>query len=196
MAQVRDDAIMGTGRSDYPNQINNVLGFPYLFRGALDCGATTFNDAMKLAAAEALANLAQQAPDAALGEAYKGQKLAFGEDYIIPKPFDGRLLSIIAPAVAHAAMDSGVAKRPIADMTAYANSLHSKVDGSFNTMRHIYDMAKAAHSQSPKRIVYPEGEHPSILQTAQEVVRQNLGHPIVLGREEVVMPLMAELGLP
>ena len=187
----RPDAIIGTGRSDFPNQINNVLGFPYLFRGALDCGAKTFNTAMKLAAAEALAKLAQKAAEAALASAYKGTKLKFGPEYLIPKPFDSRLLSTIAPAVAKAAMESGVATRPIPDLAAYAASLHATVDQSFSIMRQIYNQARA----NPKRIVYPEGEDARILQTAQSVIAEGIGHPIILGRRDVVEANIAELGL-
>jgi malate dehydrogenase (oxaloacetate-decarboxylating)(NADP+) len=189
--EARPDAIIGTGRSDFPNQINNVLGFPYLFRGALDCGATTFNTEMKLAAAEALAALARREVEASLAQAYKGQKLRFGPEYIIPKPFDPRLLSTIAPAVAKAAMDSGVAARPIADLEAYAHDLQGTVDQSFAIMRQIFLQAR----QDPKRIVYPEGEDPRILQTAQEVVNLGLGKPVLLGRPEVVEPLIRDLGL-
>ena len=189
--KTRPDAIVGTGRSDYPNQINNVLGFPYLFRGALDCGARTFNTEMKLAAANALAELTRKAAEPSLASAYKGSKLKFGPDYIIPKPFDTRLLSTIAPAVAKAAMETGVATRPIADLDAYANSLHATVDQSFSIMRQIYNLARA----NPKRIVYPEGEDSRILQTAQTVIAEQIGHPIILGRRDVVMEQIAELGL-
>jgi malate dehydrogenase (oxaloacetate-decarboxylating)(NADP+) len=187
----RPDAIIGTGRSDFPNQINNVLGFPYLFRGALDCGATTFNTAMKLAAAHALANLARVEPEVGLMQAYKGITLKFGPEYLIPKPFDNRLLSTIAPAVAKAAIESGVATRPIADLEAYAAGLHATIDQSFAIMRDMLVLAK----QDPKRVVYPEGEDPRILQAAQAVVTQGIAHPIVLGRTEVVKAHIAELGL-
>jgi malate dehydrogenase (oxaloacetate-decarboxylating)(NADP+) len=187
----RPDAIIGTGRSDFPNQINNVLGFPYLFRGALDCGATTFNTAMKLAAAHALANLARVEPEVGLMQAYKGMTLKFGPEYLIPKPFDNRLLSTIAPAVAKAAMESGVATRPIADLDAYAAGLHASIDQSFAIMRDMLVLAK----QDTKRVVYPEGEDPRILQAAQAVVTQGIAHPIVLGRTEVVKAHIADLGL-
>lgn len=189
--KTRPDAIVGTGRSDYPNQINNVLGFPYLFRGALDCGAITFNTEMKLAAARALAELAQRAAEPALASAYKGSKLKFGPDYIIPKPFDTRLLSTIAPAVAKAAMETGVATRPIEDLGAYANALHASIDQSFSIMRQIYNLART----NPKRVVYPEGEDPRILQTAQTVVQEQIAHPIILGRRDIVEGHIAELGL-
>lgn len=193
--EARPDAIIGTGRSDFANQINNVLGFPYLFRGALDCGATTFNTAMKLAAAEALAALARKDAEPGLAKAYKGHKLKFGPEYLIPKPFDSRLLATIAPAVAKAAMDSGVATRPIADMQAYAASLRDVVDQSFRIMRQIYSEARQSHAAKPKRIVYPEGEDPRILQTAQGVIEEGIAHPILLGRPQVVEPLIKELGL-
>lgn len=188
----KPDAIIGTGRSDFPNQINNVLGFPYLFRGALDCGAKTFNTAMKLAAAHALANLARKEADAALSVAYKGKRLKFGTDYFIPKPFDARLLSTIAPAVAKAAMDSGVATRPIEDLDAYATRLRGTADQSFTLMRQIMTEARKA----PKRIVYPEGEDPRILQAAQNVINEGVARPIILGRESVVKGLIHDLGLP
>lgn len=187
----RPDAIIGTGRSDFPNQINNVLGFPYLFRGALDCGATTFNTAMKLAAAHALAKLARVEPEVGLMQAYKGMTLKFGPDYLIPKPFDNRLLSTIAPAVAKAAMESGVATRPIADLEAYAAGLHASIDQTFALMRDMIGLAK----QAPKRVVYPEGEDARILQAAQAVITQGLAHPILLGRADVVRAHIAELGL-
>jgi malate dehydrogenase (oxaloacetate-decarboxylating)(NADP+) len=187
----RPDAIIGTGRSDFPNQINNVLGFPYLFRGALDCGATTFNTEMKVAAAEALAALAQAEPEPGLATAYKGSKLKFGPEYLIPKPFDNRLLSTIAPAVAKAAMQSGVAQRSIADLAAYAAGLHASIDQSFAIMRDIINLAK----QDPKRVVYPEGEDPRILQAAQAAITQGLAKPMLLGRADVVRDHIADLGL-
>lgn len=189
--KARPDAIIGTGRSDFPNQINNVLGFPYLFRGALDCGATTFNTEMKLAAAQALADLARKTVEPSLSKAYKGHKLKFGPDYLIPKPFDVRLLASIAPAVAKAAMETGVAKRPIEDLESYAASLHGTVDQSFSIMRQIFTLARA----NPKKIVYPEGEDPRILQTAQTVVNEGIAHPILLGRRDVIAEQIQELGL-
>ncbi|MCP5405760.1 MAG: NADP-dependent malic enzyme [Pseudomonadaceae bacterium] len=193
--KARPDAIIGTGRSDFPNQINNVLGFPYLFRGALDCGATTFNTEMKLAAAEALAALARKDAEPGLAKAYKGHKLKFGPEYLIPKPFDARLLSTIAPAVAKAAMDSGVASRPVDDLPAYAASLRDMVDQSFRIMRQIYSNARQRHAAKARRIVYPEGEDPRILQTAQGVIEEGIAHPIILGRTSIVEPLVKELGL-
>jgi len=189
--QTRPDAIIGTGRSDFPNQINNVLGFPYLFRGALDCGAKTFNTEMKLAAAEALADLARKEADASLSSAYKGSRLKFGAEYLIPKPFDSRLLSEIAPAVAKAAMDTGVAQKPIADLKAYANGLHESIDQSFSLMRQIFNAAR----KDPKKIVFPEGEDARILQAAQSLVNEGVAHPIVLGRQNIIEPLIQDLGL-
>ncbi|MDD9912738.1 MAG: NADP-dependent malic enzyme [Alphaproteobacteria bacterium] len=187
----RPDAIVGTGRSDFPNQINNVLGFPYLFRGALDCGAKIFNKEMKLAAAESLAKLARKEADASLSTAYKGKRLRFGPDYLIPKPFDPRLLATIAPAVAKAAMDTGAATRPIEDLDAYKHSLRATVDQSFTLMRQIFSSAR----KKPKRVVYPEGEDPRILQAVQSVVNDGLALPIVLGRHDIVRPLIQDLGL-
>ncbi|MFZ2620466.1 MAG: NADP-dependent malic enzyme [Alphaproteobacteria bacterium] len=187
----RPDAIIGTGRSDFPNQINNVLGFPYLFRGALDCGATTFNTEMKLAAADALAKLARKEADAELARAYKGKRLKFGPEYLIPKPFDARLLPSIAPAVAKAAMDTGVATRPIDDLEAYRNQLTATLDQSFNLTRAIFSAAR----KEQKRIVFAEGEDPRTLQAAQSVLNEGVALPIVLGRASVVKPLLAELGL-
>ena len=189
--EVRSDVIIGTGRSDFPNQINNVLGFPYLFRGALDCGATTFNTEMKLAAANALAELARKEADASLSKAYKGAKLKFGPEYLIPKPFDPRLLSAIAPAVAKAAADTGVAKNPIEDLEAYQHALRESVDQSFSLMRQIYGTAK----KDPKRIVYPDGEDPRVLQAAQTLVSEGMAHPIILGRPDIIQPQLQDLGL-
>lgn len=188
---VRPDVIIGTGRSDFPNQINNVLGFPYLFRGALDCGACEFNTEMKIAAAQALADLARKEADASLAAAYKGARLKFGRDYLIPKPFDARLLSTIASAVAQAAQETGVAARPIEDMAAYRAQLHSSIDQSFAIMRQMFATARK-HQQ---RIVYPEGEDGRILQAAQSVVNEGIAHPIILGRENVVLELLDEYGL-
>lgn len=189
--KARPDAIIGTGRSDFPNQINNVLGFPYLFRGALDCGATAFNTEMKLAAAKALAELARKEADATLKNAYKGSKLRFGPDYLIPKPFDPRLLGIIAPAVAKAAMDTGVATRPIHDLKSYAVSLNETIDQSFAIMRQIFTSAR----KDLKSVVYPEGEDDRILQAAQTIVNEELAHPILLGRADIVRSSIQDLGL-
>lgn len=180
--EVRPDAIIGTGRSDFPNQINNVLGFPYLFRGALDCGATTINDEMKLAASEALAELARKEADASLAQAYKGHQLVFGPEYIIPKPFDSRLLSVVAPAVAKAAMATGVARRPIAEMMQYVHRLEETTDQSMNIMRRITTAAKEIGG----RIAFPEAEDVRILHASQTLVNQGIAHPILIGRPDVV----------
>lgn len=189
--EVRDDAIVGTGRSDFPNQVNNVLVFPYVFRGALDCRATTVNKEMKIAAAEGIAELARREADASLDVAYKGKTLKFGAEYVIPKPFDSRLVSIVAPAVAKAAMDSGVAKAPIADLEAYAGKLKGNVDQSFTLMRQIFSSAK----KEPKRVVYPEAEDARILRAAQTLVNEGICHPILIGRPEIVKSTIQNLGL-
>lgn len=189
--EVKPNAIVGTGRSDFPNQVNNVLCFPYVFRGALDCGATTINMPMKLAAAEAIAELARKEADASLDVAYKGKTLKFGPEYVIPKPFDSRLVSIVAPAIAKAAMDSGVANRPIEDLEAYANSLKMKVDQSFALMRQIFTTAR----KDPKRVAFPEGEEPRILRAAQTMVNEGIAHPIIVGRENKVLPQIKQMGL-
>ncbi|MFT7144668.1 MAG: malate dehydrogenase (oxaloacetate-decarboxylating)(NADP+) [Alphaproteobacteria bacterium] len=188
---VRSDAIIGTGRSDFPNQVNNVLVFPYVFRGALDSGATTVNNEMKVAAAEGIAELARREADASLDVAYKGQTLKFGPEYVIPKPFDSRLVSIVAPAVAKAAMDSGVASRPIEDLAAYASMLRGSVDQSFTLMRQIFTSAK----KEPKRVVYPEAEDSRILRAVQALVNEGVCHPILIGRPEKVCATIENMGL-
>jgi malate dehydrogenase (oxaloacetate-decarboxylating)(NADP+) len=188
---VRDDAIVGTGRSDFPNQVNNVLVFPYVFRGALDCGASTVNTAMKIAAAEGIAELARQQADSSLDIAYKGKTLKFGPEYVIPKPFDSRLVSIVAPAVAKAAMESGVSKRPIENLEAYAESLKANVDQSFSLMRQIFSSAK----KEPKRVVYPEAEDSRVLRAAQTLSAEGVCHPILIGRRDKVMNTIQNLGL-
>lgn len=188
---VRSDAIIGTGRSDFPNQVNNVLVFPYVFRGALDCRATTVNEEMKIAAAEGIAELARREADASLDVAYKGQTLKFGADYVIPKPFDSRLISIVAPAVAKAAMESGVAEKPIEDLEAYASALRGSVDQSFTLMRQIFTSAK----KDPKRIVYPEAEDGRILRAVQTLVTEGVCHPILIGRPEKVCSTIENMGL-
>ena len=191
VAEVRQDAIMGTGRSDYPNQVNNVLCFPFVFRGALDVGATRINMAMKIAAAEAIAQLAHQAVDATLDNAYKGHTLTFGPEYIIPKPFDQRLISIVAPAVAKAAMDTGVATRPIADLNAYAESLKMGVDRSFSAMQQIFQRAK----ENKKRVVFPDGEERRVIRAAQVLVNEGVCHPILIGNPEIICGIIKEHGL-
>lgn len=184
-------AIIGTGRSDFPNQINNVLGFPYLFRGALDVGAKTINMEMKIAAAEALASLARKEADAALDTAYKGQKLKFGEEYIIPKPFDPRLLPAIASAVAKAAMDSGVATKPIESMEKYINSLTETVDKSFSIMRQIYATAR----KETKKIVFPDSEDIRVLRASQTLINGEIARPVLVGRPDVIKKRIKEIGL-
>ncbi len=189
---VRPDAILATGRTDYPNQVNNVLCFPYIFRGALDCGATTVTDAMEIAAVRAIAELAQAEQSDVVAAAYAGQTLAFGPEYLIPKPFDPRLMSKIAPAVAQAAVDSGVALRPIADMAAYHDKLQSFAYASSQLMRPIYAIAKAATS---KRLAYAEGEEERVLRAAQIVVDENIARPTLIGRPAVIAQRIERFGL-
>jgi len=186
----RPDAILATGRSDYPNQVNNALCFPYIFRGALDVGATTINEEMKHAAVRAIAELAEEEQ---LGGAasYGEESLSFGVEYLIPKPFDPRLILRIAPAVAQAAMDSGVAERPINDLAAYREQLTAFVDSSSMLMKPVFDAAKRA----PKRLVYAEGEDPRVLHAVQTVVDEGLALPILVGRPSVVEQRIAKLGL-
>jgi malate dehydrogenase (oxaloacetate-decarboxylating)(NADP+) len=190
--QTRSDVIMATGRSDYPNQVNNVLGFPFIFRGALDVRARTINDEMKLAAARALAALAKEdVPDSVL-KAYGIESLRFGPDYLIPKPFDPRVLLWLAPAVAKAAMESGVARLPIADLEAYRDSLERIIGRSREVVRLVVHKAQA---HQPQRIVYPEGEHELILRAARSVLDQNIAQPVLIGRPEVVKERGAALGI-
>jgi malate dehydrogenase (oxaloacetate-decarboxylating)(NADP+) len=175
--EVRGDVIIGTGRSDYMNQVNNVLCFPFLFRGALDVHASAINDEMKLAAVKALAELAKlEVPDS-VRKAYAGEAIKFGRDYIIPKPFAPRVLLHVAPAVAQAAMDTGVARRPIVDMQKYRESLEAMQGRSKEIMRTLINKAKA----DPKRVVFPEGEEPKIIRAAQILVKENIAIPILLG---------------
>ncbi len=187
----RPDAVIGTGRSDYPNQVNNVLCFPFIFRGALDTGATTINEAMKLAAVRAIAELAHAEIPEVVAQAYGAVGLRFGRDYLIPKPFDPRLIEVVAPAVAQAAMDSGVATRPIADMPAYRRRLSQFVYQSSSSMQPLFEAAKRA----PKRVVYAEGEDERVLRAAQVVVDEGLARPLLLGRPEVIAQRIAEYGL-
>ncbi|MDO9010203.1 MAG: NADP-dependent malic enzyme [Gallionella sp.] len=188
---VRPDAILATGRSDYPNQVNNALCFPYIFRGALDVGATTINEAMKQAAVHAIAELAGAEQSEEVAAAYGDDNLSFGADYLIPKPFDPRLITRIAPAVAQAAMDSGVAERPIADMSAYREQLASFVYQSNMLMKPVFDAAKRA----PKRLVYAEGEDMRVLHAVQTVVDEGLAYPILVGRPAVIEQRITKLGL-
>ncbi|HET7360236.1 MAG TPA: NADP-dependent malic enzyme [Rhodanobacteraceae bacterium] len=188
--KVRPDCIIATGRSDYPNQVNNALCFPYIFRGALDVGATTINEPMKVACVQAIAALARrEATD--LGGAYAGEAPTFGADYLIPRPFDPRLLIMLAPAVAQAAMDSGVAARPIADMDAYRERLGQFIYRSGLLMKPVYERARAA----PKRVVYAEGEEENVLRAVQTVIDQRLAQPILVGRPDVIATRIERLGL-
>src|SRR5205823_8547645 len=189
---VRNDAIMATGRSDYPNQVNNVLCFPYIFRGALDCGATTINDAMEVAAVRAIAELAQAEQSEVVAAAYAGATLSFGREYLIPKPFDPRLMMKIAPAVAKAAADSGVALRPVKDLDAYREKLQTFVYASGTTMKPIFTMAKRAQN---KRVAYAEGEEERVLRAVQVVVDENLARPTLIGRPDVIAARCDKFGL-
>jgi malate dehydrogenase (oxaloacetate-decarboxylating)(NADP+) len=190
--KARPDAIIGTGRSDFPNQINNVLCFPYMFRGALDVEATCVNDEMKIAAAEAIAGLARQTADHSLTSSYKNaEQLKFGPEYIIPKPFDPRLLSVVSPAVAKAAMESGVARKPLADLSAYTESLRGRVDQSFGIMRQVFMKAKSA----PQRVIFPEGEDERVLRAAQQVINEGIARPIIIGREKIVKEQLKKSGV-
>ena len=182
VAEIRTDAIMATGRSDYPNQVNNVLGFPYIFRGALDVRATTINDHMKVAAAEALAALARQDVPDDVAAAYRGNRPKFGPNYIIPVPFDPRLISAIPIAVAKAAMESGVAGRPILDLEKYAQELSARRDPIASTLQRIYDRVR----RQPKRVVFAEGEEEQVMRAAASYASQRLGTAILVGREEIV----------
>ena len=189
---VRSDAVMATGRTDYPNQVNNVLCFPYIFRGALDAGASTITVEMEIAAVHAIAALAQAEQSEVVAAAYAGEELAFGPEYLIPKPFDPRLMMKIAPAVAKAAADSGVALRPIADMDAYRERLQSFVYASGNTMKPIFSAAKKALK---KRVVYAEGEEERVLRAAQIVVDEGLALPTLIGRPAVIAARVEKFGL-
>ena len=189
---VREDAVMATGRSDYPNQVNNVLCFPYIFRGALDCGATTITVEMEIAAVHAIAELAQAEQSEVVAAAYSGEPLAFGPEYLIPKPFDPRLMMKIAPAVAQAAAESGVALRPIWDMDAYRERLQNFVYASGTTMKPIFTAAKKAIK---KRVGYAEGEEERVLRAAQIVVDEGLARPTLIGRPGVIAARIEKFGL-
>ena len=189
---VRNDIIMATGRSDYPNQVNNVLCFPYIFRGALDCGATTITDEMEVAAVHAIAELAQAEQSEVVAAAYAGEKLAFGPEYLIPKPFDPRLMMKIAPAVARAAAECGVAARPIQDLDAYRDKLQSFVYASGTTMKPIFDAAKRAPR---KRVAYAEGEEERVLRAAQIVVDEGVARPTLIGRPAIIAQRIEKFGL-
>jgi malate dehydrogenase (oxaloacetate-decarboxylating)(NADP+) len=187
----RPDCIIATGRSDYPNQVNNVLCFPYIFRGALDCGATKITEEMKLACVNAIAELAEAELNDAVAAAYGGRELKFGPDYIIPTPFDQRLIEKIAPAVAKAAEESGVATRPIKDLEAYRQQLTSYVYHTGMIMKPVFTAAKAA----PKRVAYAEGEEERVLRAVQGVVDEGLARPILIGRPHVIQMRIDKAGL-
>ncbi|MEO9102005.1 MAG: NADP-dependent malic enzyme [Burkholderiales bacterium] len=189
---VRPDAVLATGRTDYPNQVNNVLCFPYIFRGALDCGATTITDEMEIAAVNAIVDLAQAEQSEVVAAAYAGQQLAFGPEYLIPKPFDPRLMTNIATAVAQAAADSGVALRPIQDMEAYRQKLQNFVYASGTTMKPIFVTARAAEK---KRVAYCEGEEERVLRACQIVVDERLARPTLIGRPAVIAQRIVKFGL-
>ncbi|HYV72454.1 MAG TPA: NADP-dependent malic enzyme [Pseudolabrys sp.] len=190
VAAVRDDAIMATGRSDYPNQINNVLGFPYIFRGALDVRASAINMEMKIAAARALAELAREDVPDEVASAY-GARPKFGPDYIIPVPFDPRLISFVPPAVAQAAMDTGVARKPIVDMDAYRHQLNARRDPVAGTLVHVFDRLR----RQPKRVVFAEGEEEQVIRAAASFVHQGLGTALLVGREDRVRQSANENGI-
>jgi malate dehydrogenase (oxaloacetate-decarboxylating)(NADP+) len=188
--ETREDIIMATGRSDYPNQVNNVLGFPYIFRGALDVRATKINEAMKMAAVKALASLAKQSVPEQVNIAYGETKLIFGRDYIIPKPFDPRLITEVAPAVAKAAMDSGVAQIDIADWDRYKDELLERLGSDNKMVRLLANRAKT----DPKRIVFAEADHLDVLKAAQIVFEEKIGIPILLGNKDIILELKEEIG--
>ncbi|MBN8871255.1 MAG: NADP-dependent malic enzyme [Rhodospirillales bacterium] len=191
VAKIRPDAIIATGRSDYANQVNNVLCFPFIFRGALDVSATTINEEMKIAAVEAIAKLARVEASEVVAAAYGGAAPVFGPEYIIPKPFDPRLILEIAPAVARAAMDSGVARRPIADFATYRRELERFVFRSGQLMRPVFEAAK----KDPKRVVYAEGDDERVLRAAQTLVDDGIAHPILLGNRDSICAKAREMGL-
>jgi len=188
--EVRPDAIIATGRSDFPNQVNNVLGFPFIFRGALDVRATAINEAMKIAAAEALAELAREPVPEEVAAAYGGRSQSFGRDYIIPAPFDPRLMEVVASAVAEAAVQSGVAQKPIANMEAYRQELRARLNPTVSVMSLAYENARA----NPKRVLFAEGEEPNVLRAAIAFKEAGYGTPVLVGREEVY-DLLKEMGV-
>ena len=189
--EARPDCIIATGRSDFPNQVNNVLCFPFIFRGALDCGATRITEEMKLACVKAIAELAQAEQSDEVAQAYQGQDLSFGPDYIIPKPFDPRLIVTIAPAVAKAAAESGVALRPIEDIEAYKQRLLSQVYHSGQIMRPVFHQAR----ENPKRVLFADGEDERVLRAAQTAIDEKIARPILIGRPAVVDMRIAKLAL-
>ncbi len=189
--KVRNDAIVATGRSDYPNQVNNVLGFPYIFRGALDVRAKTINMEMKIAAAKALAELAREDVPDEVASAYRASRPRFGKDYIIPVPFDPRLIQLIPVAVAKAAMESGVARRPIVDLSAYKAQLSARRDPIAGVLQRIIDRVR----RTPRRVVFAEGEEEQVIRAAYSFVNQGLGTAILVGREELVLETAKAAGL-
>ncbi len=189
--QVAPDAIMATGRSDFPNQVNNVLCFPFIFRGALDVGATEINDAMELACIEGIAALARTTTSAEAAEAYRGEQMTFGPEYLIPKPFDPRLMGVVATAVVRAAMESGVATKPVADIAAYKEKLDQSVIKSALIMRPVFEAARVAE----RRIVFAEGEDERVLRTAASMLDETIDKPILIGRPEVVALRIKKAGL-
>jgi len=191
VAEVRDDAIVATGRSDYPNQINNVLGFPYIFRGALDVRARTINDVMKIAAAEALAALAREDVPEEVAAAYHGARPRFGPDYLIPVPFDPRLISSVPPAVAKAAMDSGVAGQPVVDTESYVSTLSARLDPIAGSLQAIFEQVR----RNPKRVVFAEGEEEQVIRAANAFANAGLGTPVLIGREELIRETIKSGGL-
>ena len=191
---VRPDCVIATGRSDYPNQVNNVLCFPFIFRGALDVGATTINDEMKLACVKAIAELAQAEQNDVVALAYGGEELTFGPDYIIPKPFDPRLITRIAPAVAKAAMDSGVARHPISDLRAYTATLNDFVYQSGIVMRPVFTAAKKVPNEL-KHVLYAEGEDERVIHAARVVIDEGLARPVLIGRPSVIEARIKKIGL-
>ena len=191
VARIRPDAIIATGRSDYPNQVNNVLCFPYIFRGALDCGATEINAAMELACVEAIAELARIEPDETVARAYGGAQLLFGPEHIIPKPFDPRLALLIAPAVARAAMATGVARHPIDDFADYERQLQRFAYRSGQLMHPVFEQARS----TLKRVAYAEGEDERVLRAAQVVIDERLARPVLIARRDMVSARIAKLGL-
>jgi malate dehydrogenase (oxaloacetate-decarboxylating)(NADP+) len=191
VAAIRNDVIIATGRSDYPNQVNNVLGFPFIFRGALDVRARTINEEMKKAAVLALAELAREECPDSVCRAYGNTKFSFGREYIIPKPFDPRALLRVAPAVAKAAMDSGVARQPIADMDKYIEHLETLQGKAKETLRLLINKAKT----DPKRVVFPEGEHEKILRAAQVLIEEGIAKPILLGNRMEIEKKISDMNL-
>ena len=189
--ECRPDAIIATGRSDYPNQVNNVLGFPYIFRGALDVRATTINLEMKVAAAKAIAELAKEDVPDEVANAYPGQRPQYGPDYIIPSPFDPRLISKVPPAVAKAAMETGVARKAIVDMEQYSSDLSARLNPSEGLLQKIFQEVK----ENPKRVIFTEGEEEDMIRSATIFLNNGMGTPILIGREEIIKQKMSDIGL-